>query len=46
VVIEASNDLMNWTSLVTNMVMANPSYFSDPVSSSLSERFYRLRLLP
>jgi len=45
-VVESSVNLLSWIPIVTNIIQSNPTYFSDPVSTSLSKRFYRLRLLP
>ncbi|MEK7677126.1 MAG: immunoglobulin domain-containing protein [Verrucomicrobiota bacterium] len=46
VIIEASPNLQTWTPMQTNTLGASPVYFSDPESTALSNRFYRLRLGP
>jgi len=46
IVIERSTNLRTWTPILTN-TMTGASYdFSDTGSSSLSQGFYRVRLLP
>jgi hypothetical protein len=46
VVIEGSSNLLNWTSLKTNILGAAPLHFADPSSSALPKRFYRARVQP
>ena len=42
-VIQASNDLTNWTSLVTNV--GAPFFWSDPLVPQVTNRFYRTRII-
>jgi hypothetical protein len=46
VVIEASTNLTNWVPLATNRLRLDPLYFSDPVSTNLTQRFYRAVPVP
>ncbi len=41
-VFQASTDLQTWTSLSTNVLSVNPSYFVDPGASNFTHRFYRV----
>lgn len=43
-VIEASADMQNWSDVCTNVSGAAPLFFSEPVSSNSSPRFYRARV--
>ena len=43
VVIEASTNCVNWTSLMTNTLDVSPLHFSDPTPTILPRRFYRAR---
>jgi hypothetical protein len=44
VVLEASTNLSNWSSLATNTLDASPLYFIDPAWQTFQGRFYRARL--
>jgi hypothetical protein len=46
VVIQASTDLQTWLPLHTNLLGSAPLYFSDPQSTTNTQRFYRARLSP
>ena len=46
VVVEASSNLSAWVGLRTNLMGGSPFSFSDPQSTVLPRRFYRLRVLP
>jgi hypothetical protein len=43
-VVETSTNLVSWTPLQTNLLLTGYCYASDPQSTSLPERFYRIRL--
>ena len=43
-VIQASSDLKNWTSLCTNLVTGGSVTYTDIVAKTASERFYRAKL--
>jgi uncharacterized delta-60 repeat protein len=43
-VIEASTDLEQWTSIATNLVGTQPLEFCDAESATLPSRFYRVRV--
>jgi hypothetical protein len=43
VVVETSTDLVHWTGLATNIVLASPFYFADPTPPNSPCRFYRAR---
>lgn len=44
VVLEASDNLIDWKALGTNVLESAPWEFMDPESGSLPRRFYRARL--
>jgi hypothetical protein len=44
VIVEASTNLADWTSLASLTLGIGPTYFSDPNASSFPARFYRVRL--
>jgi hypothetical protein len=44
IVIEASTNLATWTPLATNNPGISPVYFSDPDTTNLARRFYRVRV--
>ena len=44
VVLEASTNLVDWLGLTTNLIGTNPTYFNDPDTQWLPQRFYRVRL--
>lgn len=44
VVIQASTDLQTWIPLQTNVLGSGPLHFSDPQSTTNTQRFYRLHL--
>ena len=44
IVLEASSDFTNWTSLTTNTLNGGPFPFRDPTPPNLPQRFYRARL--
>lgn len=41
-VLQASTDMVNWTSLATSPATANPLNFADQVGSNYARRFYRV----
>jgi mono/diheme cytochrome c family protein len=41
-ILQASSNLLNWTSLITNLDTANPFLLSDPAASNFPYRFYRV----
>jgi len=43
VVVEASTNLQNWTSLVTNTLVNGTNLFSDSAYTNYPQRFYRVR---
>jgi alpha-tubulin suppressor-like RCC1 family protein len=43
-VIEGSSNFLNWVPLQTNTLLTGRLYFNDPLSATLSARFYRARL--
>lgn len=43
-VIQASSDMKNWTSVYTNVVTGGSLTFTDPVAKTLSFRYYRAKL--
>ena len=43
VIVEVSTNLASWTPVATNTLGATPSYFVEPYSGFLPQRFYRLR---
>jgi hypothetical protein len=45
-IIQASTDLVDWSSIYTNPMPALPFTWSDPGTSNYSERFYRIQLGP
>jgi hypothetical protein len=40
-VVEASSDLLNWTSISTNVAVSNLLQIVDPAVSNAGPRFYR-----
>jgi len=44
VVIQASTDLQTWVPLQTNLLGSGPLHFSDPQSTTNTQRFYRVQL--
>jgi len=46
VIVEASTNLLNWTSTATNTIGAAPIYYTEPYSAQFRHRFYRLRVGP
>jgi len=44
VIVEGSSNLVKWTALQTNTMVAVPAHFTDPASGTLPARFYRARL--
>jgi hypothetical protein len=46
VVMQASTNLVHWMPLATNLLGADPFYFSDPASTNYPQRFYRAVLAP
>jgi len=46
IVVEASANLLNWAPLATNVMGADPFYFSDPATGAFPARFYRARSGP
>jgi uncharacterized delta-60 repeat protein len=46
VVIDASNDWLNWLPIAPNMLPCGPLTFSDPAATNSPQRFYRARLQP
>lgn len=44
IVVDASTNLVNWTPVITNAIVSDPVYFSDPNTTNYLERFYRARL--
>jgi hypothetical protein len=44
-VVQSSTDLVNWTSLQTNVATGNPVLFLDPINST-GAGFYRIGRLP
>jgi uncharacterized delta-60 repeat protein len=46
VIVERSNDLVNWLPALTNNLGGGQCYFSDPTATRLDQRFYRARLGP
>jgi len=44
-VVETSTNLVQWTQMATNTLGVTPLYFSDPASTRVGQRFYRLRVL-
>jgi uncharacterized delta-60 repeat protein len=44
ILVEASTDLLNWTPIATNVLTANPIYFTDSASTNFLHRFYRARV--
>jgi hypothetical protein len=45
VVIQASTDLQTWIPLRTSLLGGGPLYFSDPQSTTNTQRFYRAQFL-
>lgn len=45
-VIQASSNLIHWTSLWTNRPATKRVYYVDPAATSLPHRFYRVLQLP
>jgi pectate lyase len=45
-IIQASTDMVYWSSIYTNPMPALPFTWSDPGASNFSERFYRIQLGP
>lgn len=45
-VLQASTNLVNWTSIATNTPVSTPFYLSDPNASNFPTRFYRAVLQP
>ncbi|HEY1788992.1 MAG TPA: immunoglobulin domain-containing protein [Verrucomicrobiae bacterium] len=43
-VIQASSDMKNWTSVYTNVVTGGSLSYTDPVAKTLSYRYYRAKL--
>jgi hypothetical protein len=43
-VIQASSDMKNWTSVYTNVVTGGSLTYTDPVAKTLSYRYYRAKL--
>jgi subtilisin family serine protease len=46
VIVEASINLLSWTSLATNTLGAAPLRFIDPGWTNFQQRFYRTKLVP
>ena len=44
--VEVSPDLIQWTSISTNVLGSGPQWFADPDAPAHNRRFYRLRWLP
>jgi len=44
IVLEASSNFTNWTSLTTNLLDGRPFPFRDPTAPNLPQRFYRARM--
>ena len=45
-VVQASTNLLNWTSLFTNPMPTLPFLWTDPAASNFSQRFYRVQAGP
>jgi len=42
-VLDASTNLVNWTSIQTNQALGDSIIFSDAAATNFSKRFYRVR---